>query len=94
MKRLIVAFRNLHSNGTEERNSKIIKIKIWFDAAELVTFIHMPGIKLGRSGSYWPLFVRVEAGRSVAWQTDKQKDICSFDCVDKKKITPNIGTDI
>jgi hypothetical protein len=28
MKRLIVAFRNLYSNGTEERNSKVIKIKI------------------------------------------------------------------
>jgi hypothetical protein len=59
----------MYSNGTEERNSKIIKIKIWFDVAELVTFIHKPGIKFGRSGSYWPLFVPVEAGRSVAWQT-------------------------
>jgi len=52
MKRLIVAFRNLYSNGTEKRNSKMTKIKIWFDAAELVTFTHLPDTKFGRSGSY------------------------------------------
>jgi hypothetical protein len=44
MKRLIVAFRNLYSNAIEERNSKMIKIAIRFDAAELVTFVHLPDI--------------------------------------------------
>jgi hypothetical protein len=52
MERLIVAFRNLYSNGTEERNFKMIKITIWFDATELVTFVHLPDIKFGRSDSY------------------------------------------
>jgi len=41
MKRLIVAFRNLCSNITK-----------CFDAAELVTFFHLPDIKFGRSDSY------------------------------------------
>ena len=48
MKRLTVAFRNLYSNGTEERYIKMIKITIQFDAGELVTFVHLPG----RSDSY------------------------------------------
>lgn len=49
MKRLKVAFCNFYSNGTEERNSKMIKITIWFDATELVTFVHSPDIKFRRS---------------------------------------------
>lgn len=52
MKRLIVAFRNLYSSGIEERNSKMVKITIWFDATELVTFVHLPDIKFGRSDSF------------------------------------------
>jgi hypothetical protein len=52
IKRPIIAFRNLYSNGTEERNSKMIKITIWFDGAELVTFVHLSDIKFGRSDSY------------------------------------------
>ena len=51
VKRLIVAFRNLYSNGTEVRNSKMMKITIWFDATELITFIHLSDIKCGRSDS-------------------------------------------
>ena len=52
MKRLIVAFRNLYSSGIEERNSKMVKITIWFDATELVTFVHLPDVKFGRSDSF------------------------------------------
>jgi hypothetical protein len=51
LKRLIVAFRNLCSNGTEARNSNMMQIAIGFDAAELVTFVHFSDIKCGRSDS-------------------------------------------
>jgi len=51
MKRLIVAFQNLYSNGTEVRNSKMMKITVWFHAAELVTFVHLSDIKCERSDS-------------------------------------------
>jgi hypothetical protein len=66
MKTLIVAFRNLYSNRTEELTSKMIKITVRYNAAEVVAFVHLPDIKFDRSDSYWPIFV--EAGRSVAWQ--------------------------
>jgi hypothetical protein len=52
MKTLLVAFSNLHSNGTEELTSKMITITIWYDAAEEVAFVHLPDIKFGRSDSY------------------------------------------
>ena len=49
MKRLIVVFRNLYSNGTEMWTSKMIKITTWYDAAQLVIFVRLPDIKFGRS---------------------------------------------